>query len=191
MPDAKDTGETRVAGTFDVHIALASTAASALPSSFDSALDAAFVELGYTNEDGVTFTDEPTIERKRASQSFYPVRILETARMAKIALALLQWNSDALRAAGGGGTVADAGTGKKFTPHAAGTILEWAIVLTVTDGSTVDRWVLPKASTVSSLETQLNRTELSELPAEFEVIGEDGVDPWNYYTNDTTAFTDA
>ncbi len=184
---ANDSGQTRVAGTGVVYVA-PYTAGMTLPSSYNSTLPSAFTNLGYTDEDGVTFTDEPTIDRKGAWQSFYPVRILETARMAKLAFNLEQWNADTLKLAAGGGTVATAGSGSKFTPHAAGSVSEWAVVVDVTDGAISDRWVLPRALVVSSLETQLNRSDLSVLPVELEAIGEDGVNPWNWYSSDATSF---
>ena len=189
MPNAKDTGETRVAGTGSVYIAAYADVSAALPTAHNSTLDSNFVELGYTTEDGVTFKDEPTIERKGAWQSFYPVRILETARMAMASFVLEQWNTDTLRVATGGGTVTTAATGSKLTPHAAGTVSEWALVIDVTDGTITDRYVLPKCITVNAFETQLTRTDLAQLPAELEAIGEDGVDPWYMFTSDTTAFT--
>lgn len=189
MPNAKDTAETRVAGTGSVYIATYAAGSTALPSSYNSALDSAFVELGFTTEDGVTFTDEPTIDRKNAWQAFYPIRILETARMAKAAFELEQWNTDALRVATGGGTVVGAGSGIKFTPKAAGTITEWSLVVDITDGDITDRYVIPKVMTTSAFETQLTRTDLSVLPVELEAIGEDGVDPWHLFSSDTTAFT--
>ena len=109
--------------------------------------------------------------------------------MAKVGFDLEQWNTDALRVASGGGTVVTAGTGVKFTPHAAGTISEWVVVVDITDGDITDRYVITKVMTTSSFETQLTRTELSTLPAELEAIGEDGVDPWFMFSSDTDAFT--
>ena len=183
---SKDSGETRVAGTGSIYVA---AYGAALPSSFDSTIPSAYAELGFTDEDGVTFTDEPSIDRKRAWQSFHPIRILETDRTAMIAANLLQWNEDTLKIAAGGGTTSAAGTGSKFVPHAAGTLSEWSVIVDISDGSIRDRWVLPKAIVVSSLETTLNRNDLSVMPLELEVIGEEGVNPWEFYTNDTTAFS--
>lgn len=182
---SKNAEETRVAGTGSIYIA---PYGAAIPSSWNAAIPSAYAELGYTNEDGVTFTDEPTIERKNAWQSFYPIRILETARMAKAACSLVQWNSDTLKAAAGGGSVTAAGSGSKFTPHAAGTVTEWTVVIDVVDGTITDRYVIEKCMTTSSLEANLNRTDLAELPLELETIGVDGEDPWYMYTSDTTAF---
>ena len=85
---SKDSGETRVAGTGSIYVAAYD---AALPSSFDSTIPSAYAELGFTDEDGVTFTDEPSIDRKRAWQSFHPIRILETDRTAMIA-AISTWN---------------------------------------------------------------------------------------------------
>jgi hypothetical protein len=182
---AKDSGQTRVAGTGSVYIA---PYGAALPSAYNAPLPSAYVELGYTTEEGVTFTDEPTIDRKGSWQSFYPTRILETARMAKVAFDLEQWNTDTLTVAAGGGTVSAAGSGIKFTPHAAGSVSEWTVVVDVTDGTISDRWVLPRALVVSALETQLNRADLAVMPVELEAIGEDGVNPWEFYSSDTTSF---
>jgi len=183
---AKDSTQTRVAGNGTVYVAAYGVT---LPSAHDAALPSSFTDLGYINEDGVTFTDEPTIDRKNAWQSFYPVRILETARMAKAAFALEQWNTATLSLAAGGGTVSTAGTGKKFTPHAAGTISEWSIVIDLTDGAITDRFVIPKCMVTSALESQHNRTDLALMPVEVEAIGVNGVDAWLFYSNATTAFT--
>ena len=188
MPDAKDTAETRVAGTGSVYIAAYADVSSALPTAHDSTLDAAFVELGYTDEDGVTFKDEPTIERRGAWQSYYPVRILETARMAMASFLLEQWNTKTLRVSTGGGSVADAGTGRKFTPHAPGSPTVWTLVVDITDGTITDRYVVPQCMAVNAFETNLTRTDLAKLPVELEAIGADGVDPWFMFTSDATAF---
>ena len=169
---AKDTAETRVAGTGSVYIG---AYGSPLPSAYNGPVDAAFVELGYTDEDGVTFTDEPSIEKKQAWQSFYPVRIIETARMAMAAFNLEQWNSDTLALAAGGEREVDDGQG------------DGDEVLNA-DGTITDRYVIPKCIVTSSLETNLNRSDLALLPVELEAIGEDGVDPWFMFTSDTTAF---
>ena len=182
---AKDSGETRVAGTGSIYVAPYGTA---LPSSYSSTIPSSYSELGFTDEDGVTFKDEPTIDRKNAWQSFYPVRILETARMASAAFKLEQWNTATAKLAAGGGTVTTAGSGKKFTPHAAGTVSEWSLVIDIVDGAITDRYVIPRCLVTSALETNLNRGDLALLPVEVEAIGEDGVDPWYMFTSDTTAF---
>jgi len=183
---ALDTGQTRVAGTGTIYIGAYGVA---LPSSYNSALPSAnYTDLGYTSEDGITFTDEPTIDKKMAWQSYYAIRIIETSRMAKIAFDLAQWNTATLKLAAGGGTVAAAGGGSKFSPHAAGTIAEWTAVCDITDGSVTDRYVFPRCMVVSNLETNLNRADLALLPVELEVIGEDGVLPWIMYSSDTSAF---
>lgn len=185
MPNAKDTDEIVVAGTGSIFIA---TYGAALPSSYDSTLPSAYIELGYTDEDGVTFRDEPTIEKRRAWQSFYPVRILETERMAEVSFNLLQWNTKAFEVAAGGGTAASAGTGKQFTPKAAGTVSEWTVVIAASDGTRDYRIVIPRCMTTSALETQLSRTDMSRLPATLEAIGVDGAAPWTLYSDDTAAF---
>ena len=183
---SKDSSETRVAGTGSIYVA---TFGAPLPSSWDSAIPSAYNELGYTNEDGVTFSDEPTIEKKGAWQSFYPIRIIETARMATAEFKLAQWNTDTLTLAAGGGTVTGAGTGKKFTPHAAGTVSEWTVVIDRVDGAITDRFVIERCLVTSALETVSNRADLSEMPVTVEAIGIDGSDAWFMFTNDTTAFS--
>jgi hypothetical protein len=182
---SKNPEELRVAGNGSIYIA---AYGAELPSAWDSTLPSAYTELGYTDEDGVTFTDEPTIERKGAWQSFYPVRILETARMAKAAANLEQWNANTLKTAAGGGSVAAAGTGSKFSPHTPGQVSEWTVVIEVIDGDITDRYVIPKCITTSTLEANLNRTDLALLPIELEAIGLDGEDPWFLLTSDATAF---
>ena len=175
-----------VAGTGTVYVA---TYGATLPTAVDQSLaSATWTDLGYTNEDGITFTDEPTIERKNAWQSFFPVRIIETARMAKAEGALLQWEKDAFKLVAGGGSVAAAGSGTKFSPHAAGTISEWSFVVDIADGDDNYRFVIGRGMVTSAFETNLNRTDLSELPFVLEAIGVENVDPWFLLTDDTTSF---
>ena len=71
---------------------------------------------------------------------------------------------------------------------AAGTVAEWTVIIDIVDGTITDRYVIPKAMTVSGLETALNRTDLAELAVELEALGVDGDDPWYMFTSDTTAF---
>lgn len=183
---SKDSSETRVAGTGTVYVS--TYGAAALPSSYNSPLPSAYFDLGYTDEDGVTFRDEPTIEKKGAWQSFYPVRIIETARMAEAEFALEQWNTNTLKLAAGGGTVTSAGSGSKFTPHAAGTVTEFTVVIDRVDGSITDRFVIPRCMVTSALETNSTKDDLSLLPVTVEAIGIDGADPWFLFSSDTGSF---
>lgn len=182
---ALNPAETRVAGTGTVYIA---SYGAPLPTAWNSALPSSWHDLGYTDEDGVTFTDEPTIDRKGAWQSLLPVRILETGRAAKAAFKLQQFNTQTLTLAAGGGTVTDAGTGRKFTPHTAGQIAEWSFVVDVTDGDLHDRYVIERCVVVSGLDTNMNRSDMSLLPVELEAVDPDGGDPWYMFTNDTAGF---
>lgn len=182
---SKTSSETRVAGTGSIYVA---EYGAPIPTSYAQAIPSAYNELGYTDEDGVTFTDEPTIEKKRAWQSFYPVRIIETAREAMAEFNLEQWNTNTLKLAAGGGSVSTAGAGLKFSPHQPGTVTEWTVVIDVIDGDITDRYVIERCIVTSALETKLNRNDLSVLPVTLEAIGIDGSLPWYMFTSDTDAF---
>src|ERR1044072_6456332 len=71
----------------------------------DLSADTDFVELGYTTEDGVTFTVSRETQALNAWQSNEPVRILETSRTQTMAFELMQPNPDNISMGLGGGDI--------------------------------------------------------------------------------------
>lgn len=153
-----------VAGTGKVWVA-ATTAT--MPTDATTALAAGWTDLGYTSEDGVTFTDSKDIADVGAWQSFYPVRKIVTGKQATVAFALRQWNKDTVPLAFGGGTISAAGAGKKYTPPSPDTIDSRAIVIEWTDGTKHYRLLVPNGLVQEAVETNLTRTAAGDLPITF------------------------
>lgn len=147
-------------------VLIASVGATA-PDDTTTAWDAAWTDLGYTDESGVTITPGMTLTDIPAWQSRYPLRRIVTAETMEIAFSLLQWNEDTISLAFGGGTW-DAGV---YTPPAAGTLSLYALGVEGVDGDQIERWVVARTmvSTVGGI--NLTRTAASKLPITMSLLG--------------------
>lgn len=164
---ALDADQIVVAGSGHVY---AAPADSTLPSDPTSALDAAFVELGYTTEDGVTLTPGMDTEDVRAWQNPYAVRTLITARHLDVGFVLQQWNKDSIQLAFGGGTFTLTAGPPAYTtyePPAPDVIDFRALVVDWEDNGDSYRLVVPRGMVTSQAETTLARTSESDLPITF------------------------
>jgi hypothetical protein len=161
---------------------------STLPTDMSS-LDAAFIELGYATEDGVTFSDAPTVEDIRSWQSPNPTRRLVTERNNSVAFQLQQWNADSFGLAFGGGTWSLVSAGPpaitRFDPPGAqDAIAEYSLAVDWQDGDKEYRLVVPRGNVAEGVETQLTRGGVAVLPITFGILVPDTGDSWNLYTND-------
>lgn len=166
---------------------------SAKPATIDDPLDAAFVELGYATEDGVTWTDGKTLESIRAWQSFYDLRRIVSAKEGMLAFALMQWNGFTVPLAFGGGEITESAPGSGFfeyTPPDPSVIDERMLVVEWADGAKDYRLGFSKGMVSENVETNVVRTAEARLPITFALLGEEGVDPFFLQTNDP-AFADA
>lgn len=146
---------------------------------------AEWIELGYTNEDGVTLTDTKEIEDINAWQSFYAIRKIMTAKSGQVAFNLLQWNGATVRLAFGGGTVTQDQAGAyRYTPPAPGPIDERAMIVEWVDGAKNYRLVCARGLVSEDVETNLTKSAAGELPIVFGFVGEEGVDTWYLLTDD-------
>lgn len=180
--------EIRVAANGSVYVAEQGTT---LPASIAAALDSAFINTGYTNEDGVVFLDGKTVEPINVWQSFYPPRLIVTEKEASATFALMQWDMENIKFAYGGGDVVEDSPGEyTYSPPAPGTIDERSMVIEWVDGAYTYRLIIPNGMVSDNVETNLVKTAASELPITFGVLGEDGVDPW-YIQTDDPAFNPA
>ena len=182
---AQDAAEVRIAGNGGLYLA---PLGSTLPTDAETALDAAFVDLGYFSEDGVTVSPERTIEKFRAWQSRKPVRQSVTADDITISGSLLQWNNDSIPVFFGGGTVVET-TGPPaywtYTPPSSGAIDERAMVLEWIDGSYTYRLVAARTVNGELGEITLTGTALGELPINVEILEPSGGgDSFELITND-------
>ena len=127
-----------VAGTGTIFIAPYGTALPANPptTAVRETLDAAFIDFGYTNEDGVTLTDGVETNEVNAWQSQYPVRMLVAGYSGTIAFTLLQWSKDIFeQVLHGVVTEPVADTVHLFTPTRDGVVPEKSLVIDFDDGT--------------------------------------------------------
>lgn len=183
-----DADQITVGGNGRVKVAPVGTAA---PASISVAASATWVDLGYLDPDGVTFTDGKTVEPIDVWQSFYPARRIVTEKVANASFNLRQWNADTVPFAFGGGSVTEDAPGEyRYTPPAPGTIDERAMLIEWEDGSKKYRLILPRGMVEEDVETQLTKANAADLPITFGILGTEGVDPW-YTQTDDPAFAPA
>lgn len=177
--------QVRVASKGQVHVAPAGTT---LPTTEESVLDAAFVGLGYTSEEGVSFTAEIETEEIKAWQTLDALRIIVIARALSLAFEGLQWNADTIALAFGGGdwTEPTPGHHKYVPPGNEDALAEYAIVLDFRDGDNLYRLVIERGSITESVETQLVNNAAAKLPVTLKALAaeEEGDPSWFLLTND-------
>lgn len=180
----KDTDEIVVGANGTVRVAPVGTA---VPADQDAAPAGAWVDLGYLNEDGVTFRDAKTLETISVWQLFHPARRIVTGRETAVDFVLRQWGADQVPFAFGGGVVSEpvpASGNFKFTPPAPETIDERALMVDWHDGTKDYRLVIARGMVTDAVETNLVRSSAADLPISFGVNGSDAGDPWFLLTND-------
>jgi hypothetical protein len=135
-----DSSQVRVAITGEVSVAPVGTAA---PTTSTSALDGAFVGLGYVGEDGVTVTPNETVEAVRAWQNAARVRTLRNEIDWTFQFMLIE-SKGATAELFFRGEVAVVSAGQwSLTPDTVNPD-ERAFVLDVIDGSLHQRYYIPR-----------------------------------------------
>ncbi len=181
---AKSTSQITVGANGTVYVAPVGTAA---PSDIAGTWAAAWVDLGYTNEDGVTFRDGKTVEPVSAWQLFYAARYIVTGRESSASFVLRQWSKDTVKLAFGGGTItttAGPPAHYLYTPPDPEDVDERAIGIEWIDGTKTYRLILPKVMVTETVETNLTKASASDLPITVGVMGVDGAAAWTLRTND-------
>lgn len=137
-----------------------------VPTDTTTPWDNDWTDLGYTTEDGVSFTPGITLTEVNAWQSRLPVRRTQTAESLDIEFSLLQRNEDTLSLALRGGTW----VGGVYTPPTAGVLNEYALGVEGVDGDQIERWVFARVivSTVGAI--TLQRTNPSAIPITMSVL---------------------
>lgn len=156
------------------------------PATIDAAIDPAeWIDLGYANDDGVTFSDGKDTEDINAWQSFYALRRIVTAKEGSLQFNLLQWNGATVRLAFGGGTVTEDAAGEyRYEPPDPGVIDERAAIIEWVDGDRNYRLIVPRSMVSETVETNLTKSDAGELPITLSVLGQEGVKPWYLLTDD-------
>lgn len=135
-----------VAANGDVYVAIASPELLLPIDDATTPPGPEFAALGYVSEDGVSFGFERETAEIPAWQSRQPVRKKVLSENITAAFTLLEWTSDSLTLAFGGGNWEDLGDGKwRFTLPRDDT-KEFAIVIDALDGLRRYRVVMPRVS---------------------------------------------
>lgn len=157
-------------------------------------LDAAFVVLGYTSDEGVTFSYSESREDIPAWQKATPVRRIVTARGLSTAYQLLQWNRDTFALAFGGGEWSEPTSGvfRYDPPDEDDALAEYVQVIDFRDGERHSRVVIEKGGVTEDVESNLVRTGAALLPVTFAALASDDEErpPW-YFLGDDPAFEEA
>ncbi len=135
-----NSGEIRVAGTGHVYCA---PLGSTLPTDATTALDVAFIDLGYA-ADGFKMTQNLKTTDITAWQTLEPVRVINQSLTREFEFTLLQSNKNTIPLAWGGATIVAglAGAYSLTLPEASATIA-YTYVVDWTDGVTTERIVIP------------------------------------------------
>lgn len=168
---ALDENEVVVAGTGHLWVAPVGTTLPA-PNTDPTADLTGFVDLGYTEEDGVTLRGFVEISEFKVWQNTSPVRRSRTSQGREIQTNLVQWNEASLVAAFGGGTVDTSGSYPTYTfPEAGDVLQEYAVVLDWQDGDRNFRLVDPRMNAgLENVETTLNANSMAPLPILFRSL---------------------
>ena len=129
-------------------------------------------DLGYTNEDGVTFTFSRDQTDLNAWQSSEPVRVLITAEPKTIAFNLLEFDQQSILLAFRGGTFTPGVPPAPdiYTPPDPGTSDVRAIAIDGVDGDLQFRFYFPRVQLSGDVGFQLVRTDAVTLSIELSVL---------------------
>lgn len=162
-------------GRYRVYNAIKGTAA---PADESVALAAAWVDLGYTREEGASFTRGREVAALRAAQSDYVVRHGISALSGTLAVDLMEWKRDTLNATMQG-TATEVSVGHyKWTPKDGVDHVPSAWLLELIDGTVRFRIVIPSGFPVEDTEIPVAKTEEPMLALRVAVEGGDGVVPF-------------
>lgn len=181
---SQDADDILVAAKGNIYIAPAGTS---LPTNEDTALNGAFVNLGYTTEEGTSLNYGQTTEEIMAWQAADPVRRIRTGTTMTITFNLLQFNRPSFSLAFGGGTWSNAGGSYRYDPPDADDALtEYALVCDWQDGTKASRLVVERATVSEDVQTTLVRTAAAVLPISMKALRPDSDNSaWYHVSGDT------
>lgn len=168
----------RVAGTGEVYVATAETAApdvTATPS-------VSWTGLGYTSPDGVTFTlsrDTTDIDGWQASR----LRVVTNSEPKTLGFTLLQTDKNTLPVVFGGGSITQNGYIATYTPPAEGTNTVRAILVRFTDGAYTYQYWFSRAQIDGDVTFNLTRSDAVGYALSFAVLADDPT-TWDFSSND-------
>jgi len=160
--------------------------ATPLPDDIDDALNAAFVDLGFTSEDGVKAKDAKSITDIGVWQRFYPVRKIVDSREFTANFVLRQFSGPQVELAFGGATVTSTTNGFKVTPPSAEVIDIRSVIITWQDGTKSYMLVIPRCIVTDDVELAIVRNAAADLPIGLAVLASEDEEPWYFLTDDET-----
>lgn len=186
VANANSAAEVVVGANGQVYAAPVGTTA---PADMSASFSASWLNLGYVSEDGITFDPTMDLNSIMVYQSAFPIRRDVTTRSATLSFTLMQWSKTTIPFAWGGGAVATSGTGATeihtYTPDALGTAPDYrAVAIAWSDGTKDYRLFIPKGIITDLGEFNLTREDAAGLPVTFEALGQSGVNPFYFYTDD-------
>ena len=172
-----------------IHIAPVGTA---LPTTIAASLNAAFVDLGYISEDGISLSSAADVTDILSFQSLLPVRKVVTGRTFDLSFTVREWTAEGIVFAFGGGEVTEAGGVYTFTPPAdSDALYERALIATWADGEKNYRLVIPRGVVSEGVETTIARGAAADLPITFSILAVDEATPGYYLITDDPAMEPA
>jgi hypothetical protein len=163
-----ETAEVGVAITGELYVAPLGTA---LPTDTSTALNAAFVGLGYFSEDGVTDTPEKDVEDITAWQNAKRVRTVITSAKQTYTGTLIQTNVDVIETVYGT-TVTQTVTHGSYTINPGSTSGRKAWVLEVVDGAEIKRILIEDGEITEVGESNYATGEAIGYPITLEAYSE-------------------
>jgi hypothetical protein len=151
----------------------------------DNLLNAAFVDVGYTDTDGATIKLTREIEKYYAHQNADPIIATETKREIEINAGLLEFKSGNLIDLYGG-TVTSVTGGMKYEPSPQGSDIVYGVaVADFLFANKVERWVLKKCFPTGSGDIAKKKNALSMLPLTLVGLAPSAsVAAWELFTNE-------
>jgi hypothetical protein len=154
------------------------------PADIDAALNAAFVQVGYTTEAGVVFTRTPTVNPINAHQSLEPIRYTMQSIETTLSFSMMQWDADTVPFAFGGGDWASTANGWEFQPAEPGVLDERILVAEAVDGDDKWRYIIPRGMNQGATTSTLSKATTADLAVTFGAMAAGaGVKSWYLQTN--------
>lgn len=161
---------------------------TAAPTDTATALNAAFRQLGFTSEDGVTLSKSRDIEDIEVWQSRYPARKVVTGETFGVGFVMRQWNRQTVEL-GLDATVSGTTGDYTITPNDPENIDERSVVVEWADGTDNFRLYIPRAFMSENGDIQITKGQAVDLPVTLEALASDASDPWLLFTDATAAFS--
>lgn len=152
------------------------------PASATAALDAAWREVGYT-EEGSTFVFETTTADVEVAEEFYPVAVKTTKVAAGVRFQMAEATRENLALAINVG--ADAANTGALEPVAAGSEVRVMILVDKENGA---RWLFRRAFQGGTVEIRNAKApDKTLIPVDFRLEKPSGAEPWKVYPSLETA----